>query len=402
MKTMKKKLLPLLLLTSLVLSFYTVACPALAESKPVIVAHLKGALEADAQLLAIIGNVTDIEWVVVLDELTSSDLADASMLIMSKADSSLEYTSEELSAISTWLKTGGKALWVAADSDYGSDQMRQPTANDVLEAVGSVLRIESCSVEDPSSNAGAPYRVLGDSEMCDEDVDFLVHGVEKALFHGPGLIVGYKGGTYYSLEDSTLDGVYAVMTTTEDGVVVDSNEPLPEVHEIGAEGHFVLMAMELDYKMKNVIIATGEAPFDQYTAMYAPEIRSYERYVTEHPQQGAQLFENIIDFVTDYADQFMDCHNQITTKDSQITSLQGQVSTLESEKSTLEDEVDTLEGEKATLEGTVSTLQSSVASLEDDVAKAKSSLGTWQMLSVVLLIVGLVVGVFVGPMIRKS
>lgn len=402
MKIMKRKLLPLLLLTSLALSMYALTCPASAESEPVIVAHLKGALEADAQLEAIMSNVTDIEWVVVLGELTSSDLVDASMLIMVKADSSLEYTADELSAVSTWFNTGGKALWVTADSDYGSDQMRQPTANDVLEAVGSVLRIESCSVEDPLSNAGAPYRVLGDSEMCDEEVDFLVHGVEKAIFHGPGIIIGYVGGTYYALEDSDLGDVYVIMTTTENGVVVDSNEPVPEVHEVGAEGHFALMAMELDFDKENIIIATGEAPFDQYTGMYAPEIRNYERYAVDHPQQGAQLFENIIDFVTDYVDQFMECHSQIEAKESQITSLQSQVSTLQSEKSTLQDEVDALEGEKATLESTVSTLESSVSSLEDDVAKAKSSMGTWQMISAVTFIVGLAVGAVVVPMMRRQ
>ena len=96
------------------------------------------------------------------------------------------------------------------------------------------------------------------------------------------------------------------------------------------------MVMEIDYSKKNLIIATGDAPFDQYTSRYTPEILRYERYALDHPQQRAQLFENIIDFVIDYSDLFIDCHNQIEVQDTQITSLQDHVSTLESEKSTLQ------------------------------------------------------------------
>ncbi|MFQ6054228.1 MAG: hypothetical protein ACE5OO_08395 [Candidatus Bathyarchaeia archaeon] len=386
-----------------------------ADSKPVVVAHLKGALEADAQLNALMGNMTEIEWVLVTGDLSSAELDGAAMLIMVKADSAIDYTADELTAIKNWFDSGGKTIWVAADSDYGTDQLRQPTANVVLEEIGSVLRIEACSAEDPVSSAGRPYRVLGVSEKCDEEVDFLVAGVTRALFHGPAIITAYADGKYYKLEEEAPEGVYKVMTTTENGVVVNNNPPDPEVHEVGDEGTFVLMAMELDYEKKNVVIATGDAPFDQYTGMYKPEIRRYERYMVEYPQQGARLFENIINYVINYADKMMDLRNQVAAQKGQVAALQGQVSTLQEQVKTLqnqvstlndqvsslEGEVTTLEGDKATLESEKATLEGKVSTLEGEVKSLKGSVGTWQGISAGTFVVGLLIGVAVIYMMKR-
>lgn len=381
-----KKLLPIILLATLTISLCAPAAFAVEEEKPVVVCHLKGALEADVQLKAIMDNMTYYEWSVVLGELTSSDLSEADMLIMSKSDSTAEYTSSELNAISGWLDEGGKTLWVAADSDYGDDEKRQPTANDVLEAVGSKLRIESSSAEDPVLNGGAPYRVYGISDNVDENFEFLTAGVETALFHGPGIIVGLENGEYKSLEE--VEDTFIIMTTTETGVVVNNNPPDPEVHGIGVEGNFPLMAIEIDFDGSNVIIATGESPFDQYTAMYMPEVRNYERYAIEYPQQGAKLFENIVKFSTEYSEEFIQLHALIREKNTQISDLQAQMDSLQSE---VED-----------LETQVSNLESDNAELESKLSAAKSSTSTWQMVAGVLLIVGVVVGYFVGPMIKKQ
>lgn len=400
---MKKKFLSLILLTTLALSICA-ALPVSASSheKPKIVAHLKGAMEADIQLQAIMGNITDVQWEVVLGDVNPAVLSGAKMLIMSKADSSLEYTQAELLDIATWFDEGGKVLWVAADSDYGSDHMRQLTANQVLEAVGSSLRFDDASAEDPVSNADAPYRVLGVSDNCAEELEFLVYTVERALFHGPAIVVVKVGGSLKTLDEAALDNVYAIMTTSDTGVIVDNSEPAPEALEAGDEGNFPLMVMEIDYAKKNIVIATGEAPFDQYAGMYAPELRRYDRYAIDNPQQGAQLFENIINFATDYADEFMESHVQISSLEGAVSGLTSEVAGLEDEVGDLEDEVEDLEDDKATLESEVSSLEADVASLEGDLASAKSSASTMQMAAIAALIIGVIIGYFVGPMLKKS
>jgi outer membrane murein-binding lipoprotein Lpp len=388
-----------------------------------VVVHLKGALNPDTQLTMIMNNMTWITWSAVFDDIEASDLSGADMLIMVQADSTLEYTADELAAIKAWFDEGGKTVWVAADSDYGNDALRQATANSALEYLGSVLRIQAASTEDPVSNGGAPYRVLGVSDNVDPEYAHLVSGVERGLFHGPGIIIGYVDGNYVALEDTEIPGVSIIMTTSEAGVVVDNTEPSPEVHEAGDEGYFPVMAVEADPATGNIVIATGDAPFGQYMGLYKPEMLRADRYGADaNPQQGGRLFENIVDYVTQYAGLFFESTNMLEAKEGEITSLKGDVSTLEGQVSTLNGEVTTLEGQVSDFESEVSSLESDVSNLEGDVSSlttqvtslegdvtdleadlssAKSSASSWQMYAVIALILGAVIGFFVGPMIRK-
>ncbi|MCW4048346.1 MAG: hypothetical protein NWE89_01285 [Candidatus Bathyarchaeota archaeon] len=382
---MSKRLLRILTLTLLILSLAIV--PASADSdKPVVVAHLKGALEPDIQLAAILGNMTSVDWRVVLGDLTADDLDGAKMLIMSMSDSSQVYSAAELDAVDDWYSAGGKTLWVAADSDYGTDHMRQATCNSVLEAVGSKLRIDDCSAEDAVSNGGAPYRVLGVSDNADSEIDFLVEGVERGLFHGPGIVVGYVGGSYVNLMEEDVDGVFVVITTSETGIIVDNSEPVPNVMVAGEEGEFPLMAIEIDYDTKSVIIGTGEAPFDQYAGLYAPEIRRYDRYGPDaNPQQGATLFENIVAFATVFGDDIMGLRSEVWGLEDDVTGLEGDVSDCEDDNSDLAADI-------AGLQSEVSSLESDVAQLEADVAAAQSSASTMQLAAVAALVIGLIIG----------
>ncbi|MFQ6081144.1 MAG: hypothetical protein ACE5OW_05720 [Candidatus Bathyarchaeia archaeon] len=413
---MKKNMLPLLLIASLLFALSAAPIIVNASPKPTIVAHLKGALEPDDQLKAIMKNMTDIEWVVVLGDLSPTDLAGADMLITVKADATLDYTDAELSAIKEWFDTGGKAIWVAADSDYGDDRLRQPTANKVLESVGSVLRIEQASIEDPVSSAGKPYRVLALSEKCDVGFStFVVGGVTRALFHGPGPVIAYVDGEYVKLEEERPENVYRIMWSSSASMIVNNNPPDPEVHEVGEEGTFILMAMEIDFDKKNVVIATGDAPFDQYAGLYMPEIRRYERYAVEYPQEGGRLFENIIRWFVYYAGMMIDFHlgwealeAQVTTLEGEVTTLEGEVTTLEDQVKTLEGQVTSLKGEKTTLEGRVTTLEGEkttledqVKTLEDQITSLQASITTWQYTTAAAFVVGLIIGVAVMYAVRR-
>jgi len=363
---MKNKILSILLLTTLALSLCSVATPTWAAN-PRVVVHFKGALAPDNQLTYIMNNMSWVTWSVVLEDIEASDLTGADMLILVREDASMVYSDNELADIKTWFDKGGKAIWVTADSDYGNDGLRQASANTALEHLGSSLRIEASSVEDPVSNGGAPYRVLAVSDNVAPEFAHLVSGVERGLFHGPGIVIGYVDGAYVALETDAPDGVYIIMTTTEVGMVADSSEPVPEVHEAGDEGSFPVMALEVDYATGNVVIASGEAPFGQYMGLYKPEILRADRYGADaNPQQGGRLFENIVDYVTQYGGMLIDSANEISGLESEVSGLEGDV-----------------------------------AGLEADLAAAQSSASSWQMYAIAALLIGAVVGFFVGPMLKK-
>lgn len=405
---MSKKLLPIILLTVLAISAWIIL-PA-AAAKPTVVVHLKGGLEPDTQLTAIMTDLTYVTWDLVYDAITSADLVDAKMLIMVKVDSSAEYTADELSAIDSWFSTGGKSIWVAADSDYGTDHLRQATANAVLEAIGSSMRFDDASTEDATSNGGAPYRVLGISDNADPEIAFLVTGLERGLFHGPAVVVGYKGGSMVDLMTTSVDGVYVVMTTSETGIIVDNSEPAPEVLVAGDEGEFPLMAVEIDYDKGSMIIATGDAPFGQYVGLYKPEIIRDDRYGVEaNPQQGGVLFDNIIKYVTTFGDDYMmtkaaemDLMDDVTSLDGDVTGLEADVARLANTVDGLGDDIADLVEERSSLTGEVSSLTSDVAGLEADLSAAESSASTMQLVAIAALVIGAVVGFFVGPIIKKQ
>ena len=108
-------------------------------------------------------------WQVVeLSEITSETLAGVDALIIGKLrDETGAFTPEEIEAIQEWFFTGGKFLWVGADSDYVEPYLRPEDTsfksgepNKILAAIGSHLRLDYGSLEDPLSNAGADYRVV--------------------------------------------------------------------------------------------------------------------------------------------------------------------------------------------------------------------------------------------------
>ena len=368
---MKSKLIGIVILSTLFMSLSAVALVGAAATEAKVVVHMKGALDADDNLKAAIADFSYVEWEVVLGDITDADLAGADMLIMIQADPAVEYTTAELDAVTAWFDEGNKMLWVASDSDYPDGQeLRPPDANAVLAAVGSKLRGEHAEIEDPVSNADASYRVYGVSDYCAPEYSFLVADVLTAQFHGCGIIIGYLDGTYYALDETEIDGVYVIMTSSPAGIVVDVSPPEPEAHTAGQEGTFALMALE-EAENNNIVIATADGPFSHYSPMYKPEIQNPNRYnvTSGNPQQGATLFGNILELMV---------------------------------RNTMGADISALEGEVSDLMGEVSTLTSEKSQLQTDLEAAQSSASTMQLAAVAALIIGVVVGYFVGPMLKKD
>jgi hypothetical protein len=375
---MKSKISEIVILSILLTSLTAVALvgaqtPTLisANAGSKVVVHLKGALDADDNLKAAMADFSYVEWSVVLGDITSADLSGADMLVMIQADPAVEYTEAELSAVTAWFDEGSKLLWVASDSDYPDGQeLRIPDANIVLETVGSKLRGENGETQDPMVNFDAAYRVKAVSTNCAPEYKFLVAGVTYAQFHGCGVIIGYLNGNYYALDETEIEGVYVIMTSSASGVISDESAPAPEAHSPGQEGNFAMMALEA-MPNNNYVIATSDAPFSHYSPMYKPELQNPARYnlTSGNPQQGDVLFGNILNFAV---------------------------------RNGMDATISMLEGDVAVLEGEVSTLTSEVASCEADLSAAQSSASTMQLAAVAALIIGIVVGYFVGPMLKKS
>ena len=307
-----------------------------AKDKPVVVVHIKGALMVDDQLKALT-NTSWIEWKIIYENLETSDLSGASMLFMVLGDTSQVYTAAELSAIDSWF-SGGKTIYVSADNDFGTNHLRQYQANAVLEKINSKLRIDDCSTEDTTSNGGAPYRVLGISDNVASEFEFLVEGVDRGLFHGPAVVVGYDGVNYVDLSEDIVDDVYVIMTTSKTGIVLDNSEPTPNVMMTGTAGEFPVMVLEK--KDGNTIIATGDAPFGQDMGLYGPEMLRADRYGADtNPQQGKDLVENILRYATSFGDVIRAQEVDIADNEADIAGLEDYVDGLEDEVSSLESEV---------------------------------------------------------------
>jgi hypothetical protein len=356
-----KRSISILLFTTLVIVGLTAVPVFAADPDLNIVVQLKGGLEPGIHLVAAMEDFSNTEWSVVLEDLSASDLEDADMLILIQSDMSVNYTDAEKTAVKSWFQGSGKTLWICADSDFSDQYMRINTANDMLANLDSKLRAEDCEAADPTSNAnGRDYRVFGLGENSAPEYSFLVDDVNKTLFHGPGMIMGYLGDSYYALDETTLEDVYVIMTTSSDGIVVDFEPPAPVHYEVGHEGNLPLLVLE-KYSNGNSLYAGADAPFAHYTAMYKPELKNPERYAIEHTQDGAQLFQNIINYA-------------IRTK---------------------------LAANISVLEGDIAGLEADVSGLEEDLANAESATSSWQMYAVGALILGAVVGFFVGPMLKK-
>lgn len=186
-----------------------------------------------------------------------------------------------LTTISNWWTSttggigGGKFLWIGSDSDYGSGDWIAGNTSLILETVGSALRHEPTSVEDPVSNCGGgAYRVVANvTESVDPDgaqiTNTITHG---ALFHGPTLCYGVNStGHDVALHNNTIANVFNIMYTTTNGVIVDANPLIPPLTVSDSQtGSFVMMAGEKDLGAysNNRIIASGASCYGDYEPMW--------------------------------------------------------------------------------------------------------------------------------------
>ncbi len=241
--------------------------------------------------------------------LTDLNLRDVDILIIGQPETVIR--SEAVEAVKRWFAKPNKALWIAGDSDYpaqGSEKAQQ-SMNLILEAIGSVIRIDYISVEDYKENAGgAPYRVTGIVDPSPE-IAFLKNNLKynKVLFHGPGgLFVLVQGKPVNPVKQPELKpkNVYVVVRTSENSKAVE-NQP-PEKGGLGPifydplndrvnTGPFPLMLIEV-FPDNRVVIASSETMYGGYTPMTVTE---YYRV----PLDGPQFISNLVTYMVSVVSQ---------------------------------------------------------------------------------------------------
>lgn len=289
-----------------------------------------------------------------------------------------EFTQDEINAIKDWWTSkhlGRRAIWFAGDSDYpaqgGNLEIAMNANNAVLEALGSDLRHDYVSVEDPVSNAGKPYRVVGLVEP-DKPVAFLAYGAHKVLMHGPGAVAWIdKNGNWHSLTNSKPDDVYRIVWTTDQARIVEHQPSAPGApgrlgmaYHVGDTGRFVMLAAEV-VNNKDVIIVSGESPYGDYQPMV-----TYSYYGIQ--LDGPRFIRNILLWATGLMGELKGVE-EIASVSSQVGQLNQTVSGLAGKVSGLENTVNGLNSKVSGLEGKVSSLESKVSGLSGSISKASQT-----------------------------
>jgi hypothetical protein len=302
--------------------------------------------ESDKYLGFIMGNITFVEWRTI-KEFNSASLSGVKLLLIGQP--TVAFTPDEISALKSWFMEGGKAVWIAADSDYGPGVGYQDTANALLEALGSRLRLDLCSAEDPVQNAGAAYRVVANVDP-DEPVrsDILVGISKPVLYHGPGVLAYVKpDGSWGGLEAEKPENVVRIVRTSTNGKVVENSPPAAKAHTAGQSGSLVLNAAEfvrVGDKL-GLVIASGESPYGDYEPTWSSV---YYGVALDGPTFVTNMINFALKFETYY--RIMELQNSISRLNAELTASKSRIDELSAKLKTQEDKAKSLEAKVSSLE----------------------------------------------------
>ena len=198
-----------------------------------------------------------------------------------------QFTSSELEVLKNWFNSGGKSIWVTADSDFSDPNgVVAENTNKLLEAIGSNVLVEQASVES-NLNADDVYRVRpGTFNTEDEYVtrNFYRDNVDLSatgFFHGPAPLIGRQDdGTLVKLENNDAFfeqyNAYWIIAATNNNTYSSwinrgSLEGLQyQVHDLDESGSFVMMTAQKKTVSNGVsrIVVSGEAIMTLYKNMF--------------------------------------------------------------------------------------------------------------------------------------
>jgi len=242
------------------------------------------------------------------DEITYDALKKNNVTILIIGQPTNPFRNEEILAIKQWLLEGGHVLWIAGDSDYGSNGVKtQQFVNVILDKLNMTnLRVDLCEVADPVSNAGGKsYRVVAYDDPWKDTPkrDVLVAGLKnggKVLVHGPGPVAWVDSpdgqGNWHALNESSKPkDAYVIIHSSNHAEIGESNPPAANAYQAGQTGTFPILAAQIvQIKGKNpdVIIVSGETPIGGYEPMWAAEYYGVKL-------DGPQVVTNILTWSLD-------------------------------------------------------------------------------------------------------
>jgi hypothetical protein len=244
--------------------------------------------ESNKYLDYIMGNITFVNWKIIQEPFSASNLSDVDILLIGQPTASL--APEELDALVQWLSKGDKVLYVAGDSDYGGGINSIAAVNNLLEYIGAKLRLEHGAVYSttPCRNytykgvdspvcCGAYYRMTAFVEpdnipelftnMIDEGLQYPI------LMHGPTAVIWQdEMGNYHNPVNETFPGLIRI-AWYHLSYIGDNQAPSPYLYDPLIYGtgdwNFVAYAAEYHQEKNNLIVVAGESLYGDYEPAWA-------------------------------------------------------------------------------------------------------------------------------------
>ena len=362
---------------------------------------------------------------------TPDNLKGVDMVIVGQPQTLL--SEDEVKAIAEWFNTTQKAIWLAGDSDYPAQgsETSQEFANIVLEAIGSYLRLDYVSVEDPVMCADKPYRVIGIVDPP-EKLAVLGYAAEKVLFHGPGAVAAVlPDGTWVNPLTHPVENVYVIVRTTENGRIAENQPPAPGApghlgiaYSVGMTGMFPLLAVEI-MPNGNKVIVSGETPYSGYQAGvtwtyygqvldgmrffrnivlwatgYMGELREYQKYldtivtIDKKVSELSATISSLQTSVSDLSGKYSSLNDRVTSLEDKLNAVDNKVGKvagdLESLSGKVTSELSGISGEVSKLKGDVGSISSKVSELESSLSNVAASVNTPLYVSVIAIILSLI------------
>ena len=164
------------------------------------------------------------------------------------------------------------------NSGYPLGETTIAIVNKILEGIGSNLALDYVSVEDPVSNAAAPYRVVAIVKPSDR-LSFLGFGAERVLMHGPG-VTAYRDlatGSWKPIKPGDVPSdVDVIVWSTPNAKIVENAAPprglLGQAYSAGDTGVFPMVAIQILRSLNNsIVILSSESPLGAYQPMITAE-----------------------------------------------------------------------------------------------------------------------------------
>jgi len=290
----------------------------------------------------------------------------------------VDFTAAEIQAIRSYLGARGKAVWLAGDSDYPPGETTISIVNKILEALGSNLALDYVSIDDPVSNAGAPYRVVAYVKPPDR-LSFLAFGAERVLMHGPGAIAyrDLSTGSWRPIKPGDVpSNIDVIVWSSPNGRVVENTAPprglLGQVYNAGDTGSYPMVAAQILTNLNNsIVILSSESPLGAYQPMITAE---YYGVMLD----GPRFVRNMVLWATGYMGELkyvVSTEKRLRDAEANLTSALSVIRDLSSRVGDLVNRVSQLSSQMGQLSSAVNDQSSRISSIDKRLGDLSSSVG---------------------------